>query len=294
MTQPDLRSIWAHLDTVAFEQGYVDAGGVRTRFVHAGPKGAPPVVMVHGMGGSWENFIANFGPLSEHFDTYAFDLVGHGYSDKPDRVLDVAAYVEQLAGVLKAFGLKRVNLFGLSVGCWTSTKFAVRYPDSVAKIFAMSAWGRPRGEMTPEMDAKGKQLLAARLSAVDAPTYQKMDEVFSELIADPALRMQDLLALRLRLYQQPGMPQNMRNIFAGISPANWEKNALTDAELKGLSCPFMLVACVDHPDLFLKNAHEYRALVPNLRWVEAKGASHWPQWERADLVNAESIAFFKS
>lgn len=293
METNDLKSIWSFMDQVAFTQGYIDAGGVKTRYVNSGPKDAPPLVMIHGMGGSWENFTANFAAHAEHFNTYAYDLVGHGYSEKPDKVIDVEAYVSQLKGVIEAFALKKTNLLGLSVGGWTSTKFTVRYPELVEKNLVLSAWGRPRAQVTPEMHKEGQRILQERLKSVDEPSFERIDKVFEGLIADPELRMKDLLTLRLRLYQQSIMPQSMRNIFAGISPENWEKNALTDDELKSVSRPTMVMACVDNPDLFLKNAEDYKRLIPGLEWVEILGASHWPQWEKPDAVNSASIEFFK-
>lgn len=293
-SETDLKSIWSHLDTLAFTQGYVDAAGVKTRYVNAGPKDAPVVVMIHGMGGSWENFTANFPVFAQHFNTYAFDLVGHGYSEKPDRVHDVTAYVAQLKGLIEAFGHKKVNLFGLSIGGWTSTRFTVENPDMVDKNIVMSAWGRPRGNVTPEQHEKGMAIRADRLAAVDNPTFEAMDKVFSELIADPKDRMKDLLTLRLRIYLQEGMPEVMRNVFEGVSPEGWTRNELNDEALKSISRPTMVIATPDFPDMFLANALEYKKLIPNLVWKEVFGASHWPQWEVADEVNKIAIEFYNS
>lgn len=293
-TEPDLRSIWSHLDSLAFTQGYVEANGHRTRYVNAGPKDAPPVVMVHGMGGSWENFIANFAAYAQHFNTYAYDLLGHGYSAKPDQVFAVEDYVQQLGGFISATGLRNVRLFGLSIGGWTSTKFTVRHPELVEKLVVMSAWGRPRPEETPEMKALLMKELDKRLKAVDEPSYAAMDDVFAGLIANPKDRMQDLLALRLRIYKQPGMSKTMRQVFGGLAPQVWDKNMLTDDELKSVSRPTLLMACVDHPDIFLTHAREYRSLIPNVQWVEILGASHWPQWETAEAVNRHSLEFFRA
>lgn len=291
-SEPDLRSIWSFLDNVPFRQGFVDAGGVRTRYIQAGEPDAPPLVMVHGMGGSWENFIGNVGALSKRFHVTAFDLLGHGYSAKPDQVYQVKDYVRQLGDFLDAMDLKRVNLLGLSIGGWVSTRFTIEHPDRVEKLMVLSAWGRPRPNESPESRQAGLAELAKRLKAVDEPSFEAMDKVFAGLIANPKDRMQDLLALRLRLYRQAGMPTVMRNVFEGISPGVWEQNMLSDEDLKRVSRPTMVVACVNHPDVFLKNAQEYRALIPGVQWKELTYASHWPQWEEAEELNRTCIEFF--
>lgn len=293
-TERDLRSIWAFMDQVAFTQGFVDAGGIRTRYINAGPKDAPVVVMVHGMGGTWENFTGNVAEFSKHFNTYAYDLTGHGYSDKPAKVYDIAGYVEQLEGFLAALNLTKVSLFGLSIGGWVSTKFTIRHPEMVDKLIVMSAWGRPRvAAVETEQSREGMQkVLEQRLESVRNPTFEGIDKVFETLIADPKDRMQDLLTLRLRVYQQDGMVDAMANVFAGISPEHWNKNMLTDEDLKSVSVPTMVMACVDNEDSFLKMAYEYKALIPGVEWFEILGASHWPQWETAEVVNKAAIDFY--
>ena len=290
----DHRSIWTFLDHLAFSQGYVEAAGVKTRYVQAGPKNAPPLVMIHGLGGSWEAFIANFAAHAEHFNTFAIDLVGHGYSDKPDRVLAVEDYVAQLKGFIDAMKLGRVSLLGLSVGGWTSTKFTARYPELVDRLIVMSAWGRKRTLTEQESKENMRESEEKRLKAVDHPTWEAIDKVFAGLIADPKDRMPDFLALRLRVYKQPGMSKTMRNVFGGLAPDVWEKNKLTDAELSSVKPPTLVVACVDHPDIFLTTAYEYRDLIPGAKFAELTGASHWPQWECADALNKISLEFLRA
>lgn len=291
-TDRDLRSIWAYMDKVAFTQGYVDAAGTNTRYVNAGPKDAPVVVMIHGMGGTWENFTANFAEFSKHYNTFAYDLKGHGYSSKPNNVYDIEGYVEQLEGFLKALNLQKVSLFGLSIGGWISTKFTIRHPEMVDRLIVMSAWGRPREVETPESEERMKEALVHRLKSVENPSFEGIDKVFETLIADPKDRMQDLLTLRLRVYQQEGMVEAMKNVFMGISPEYWNKNTLTDEDLKSVSRPTLVIACVDNEDVFLKMAYEYKELIPGVEWFEVLGASHWPQWETADEVNNAAIRFF--
>src|SRR2546423_9187769 len=76
-------SVWGDLQGVPFAQGYLDAGGVRTRYLHAGDPSKPPLILLHGSGGHAEAYVRNLEAHAEHFSTWSFDMLGHGYTDKP-------------------------------------------------------------------------------------------------------------------------------------------------------------------------------------------------------------------
>ncbi len=54
-----------------FRRGWVDAGGIKTRFVQTGDESKPPLVMLHGTAGSLENFAANTAAHAMHFNCIA-------------------------------------------------------------------------------------------------------------------------------------------------------------------------------------------------------------------------------
>ncbi|TFE38063.1 alpha/beta hydrolase [Paraburkholderia dipogonis] len=141
MSNENYQSIWTHLMAASFRQDYVDAGGVKTRYVNAGPKDAPKLIMLHGMGGSWENCFANFAEHAKYFDTYAIDMLGHGYTDKPDRLMTTAEYVNHVKNFMDAMKIDKASFLGLSLGSWVSTKVAVKHPERVEKVSMLSAWG---------------------------------------------------------------------------------------------------------------------------------------------------------
>ena len=51
------RSIWADLQGVSFEQGYVRVGDVDTRYLHAGSPDKPGLIFLHGTGGHAEAYV---------------------------------------------------------------------------------------------------------------------------------------------------------------------------------------------------------------------------------------------
>ena len=52
-------SVWGDLQGVPFAQGYLDAGGVRTRYLHAGDSSKPALILLHGSGGHAEAYVRN-------------------------------------------------------------------------------------------------------------------------------------------------------------------------------------------------------------------------------------------
>ena len=64
------------------EDRYIQVGGINTRFWAVGDRG-PPVVLIHGLGGSVENWMLNVDALGERHRVIAVDMVGFGRSDRP-------------------------------------------------------------------------------------------------------------------------------------------------------------------------------------------------------------------
>src|ERR1700742_4752436 len=122
---PEHESVWSDLQGVAFVQGYLNAGGVRTRYLHAGDESLPPLVLLHGSGGHAEAYVRNLESHAEHFSTWSIDMLGHGYTDKPAHPLEVAHYVDHLTAFLDAIVADSAHISGESLGGWVASRAAV-------------------------------------------------------------------------------------------------------------------------------------------------------------------------
>src|ERR1700691_5620262 len=134
-------SVWSDLQGVSFVQGYLDAGGVRTRYLHAGDSTKPALILLHGSGGHAEAYVRNLEAHAEHFSTWSIDMLGHGYTDKPGHPLEIGHYVEHLLAVLDAIGVKRAHLSGESLGGWVVSRAAVDHPDKVDRLVLNTTGG---------------------------------------------------------------------------------------------------------------------------------------------------------
>ncbi|MBT2270038.1 alpha/beta fold hydrolase, partial [Rhodococcus qingshengii] len=88
-------TIWNELAGLDFELTTVDAGGVPTRSLQAG-SGDEAVIFLHGTSGHLEAFARNIAPHAESYRVHAIDMLGHGYTGKPDYPYEIPRYVEHL------------------------------------------------------------------------------------------------------------------------------------------------------------------------------------------------------
>ena len=89
--------------------------GVRLHYVEKG-SGAP-LVMIPGWSQTAAQFEAQVEGLSASRRVVAFDMRGHGESDKPEHGYKIQRLAMDLRGAIEALGLERVSLLGHSMGC---------------------------------------------------------------------------------------------------------------------------------------------------------------------------------
>jgi pimeloyl-ACP methyl ester carboxylesterase len=283
----EYRSIWTELREVAFTQGWLDAGGVRTRYVEAGAKDGPAVVMLHGTGGHWETFAANLGPLSEHFRCVAIDMVGSGFSSKPDRDYEIPVYVEHLAAVMDALGIERASLLGTSLGSWAASRFALTHPERTERLVLMS----PAGLMATASNMA--RIRAERTKAVERADWDSIRAVFVNLIADESNRIPDLIALRQAIYRLPETREALDHVLILQDAEVRERNLITEDEWAAIAVPVLVIASGKDHNEYQSTARKVAGLIPNARVLEMPQARHWPHFEDPGTFNAAAVRFLR-
>jgi pimeloyl-ACP methyl ester carboxylesterase len=123
-------------------------------FRSAGDPEAPPVLFVHGVGAGARSFMwrRNFGPLSESFRVYAVDLLGFGYSEKPETVpYSADLYVELLADFVTEVVTRPAHVVASSLGAAFAVRAADERPDLVESLVLVSPTGADNLSARPRM-----------------------------------------------------------------------------------------------------------------------------------------------
>ena len=113
---------------------WVDLDGQTHVLEVAGPVDAPPVVAVHGLGGSHANWLAVAPDLARDHRFYAIDLAGHGHTRPDHRSTDVPANQRLLHRFITDTIGEPVTLLGNSMGGLISLRQAAWHPDTVRDV----------------------------------------------------------------------------------------------------------------------------------------------------------------
>jgi 2-hydroxy-6-oxonona-2,4-dienedioate hydrolase len=281
----EYRSVWGYLKELEFRQGYVEADGVRTRFVEAGPPDAPAVLMLHGTGGHWETFAPNLGALSAHFRCIAIDMVGNGFSAKPDHDYEIPVYLRQVLAVLDAFGVARTHVVGMSLGAWVAARLAIDAPERVDRMILMS----PAGLVATASNMA--RIRAERTRAVEQADWASISAVFEHLIAEERNRLPDLVAVRQAIYRRADTRATIERLLVLQDADARDRNLIPEAEWARIAAPTLVVASGKDVSEYESTARRISELIPETEILEMPGVRHWPHFEDPEAFNPAAVRF---
>jgi pimeloyl-ACP methyl ester carboxylesterase len=136
-----------------------------------------PVVLLHGGLGSGEMFGPVMPQLAEHHQVVTPDLQGHGRTADIDRPLDIRLMADDIAALIDHLGLDKPDVVGYSLGGGVALQVAVRHPDKVRRLVAVSANIR-RDAIAAEVLAQQGQVSGSAVDFMkDTPMYHLYQRV---------------------------------------------------------------------------------------------------------------------
>lgn len=142
--------LWSRI-AARVEGDYLDANGVRVHYTVEGT--GEPLILIHGLAAqadwNWRrNGVVDL--LDDHFRVIAFDLRGHGLSDKPH---DPEAYGAELKydvlRLMDHLNIDRAHIVGYSLGGFIALHLLAEQPDRVLSAAVCAAGWRDPSENTP-------------------------------------------------------------------------------------------------------------------------------------------------
>ncbi len=119
--------------------GVLERQGCPLHFWLAGPPDAPLVAFTHGVLMDHRVFVHQVPELARRYRVLTWDVRGHGRSRPLGRSFSIARAAGDLEAILDHVGADRAALVGHSMGGYISQELALRQPDRVSALIAVSA-----------------------------------------------------------------------------------------------------------------------------------------------------------
>ncbi|MCU1596702.1 MAG: alpha/beta hydrolase fold protein [Glaciihabitans sp.] len=278
-------SVWSDLAQVEFAQGFIEAGPYRTRYLRSGDSTKPPLILLHGVTGHAEAYVRNLRSHGEHFSVWAIDLIGHGYSAKPNFPLEIPNYVDHVIAFMQAIGVERASFSGESLGGWVTAALALAHPEKVDRIVLNTMGG------TMANPAVMHRLYELSMAAAEDPSWERVKARLEWLMADPSMVTDDLIKTRQAIFQQPDWKMACEMNMALQKMDVRLRNMLTDDDLRAIQAPAMVLWTTKDPSGPVDEGRRIAGLLPNGRLVVMDNCGHWPQYEDPETFNRHQIDF---
>jgi 2-hydroxy-6-oxonona-2,4-dienedioate hydrolase len=280
---PEHVSIWGELADVDHQLRHVSIDGVRTRVLQAGA--GADLILLHGTGGHLEAYARDIAGLAEHFRVTAYDMVGHGWSDLPDKPYTTDVLARHLIGLMDALGIERAHLSGESLGGWVAAWTASFYPDRVERLVLNTP-----GNIANKPEVM-KRLAETTRAAVADPSEQTVRPRVEFLFHHKEMVTDELVNLRRQVYTRPGFRRAVENILVLQDPEVRKGYSWDPSWVGKIIAPTLLLWTDNDPTGGLDEAALLLGWLADARLHVITDAGHWPQWEKPAEYLAAHHAF---
>jgi pimeloyl-ACP methyl ester carboxylesterase len=239
----------------------------------------PPLVILHGLFGSADNWFSIARELDKEFTMYLVDQRNHGDSPHDDE-WNYEVMVEDLRELLDEEGLVKVNLMGHSMGGKTVMNFALKYPERVEKLIV--------ADIAPRYYPVHHESILEGLNSLDLKTIssrKEADDALANYISEPGIRQfllkslgrdADGFAWKINL---PVISKNIENVG----------EALPEGE--SFEGPTLFLAGANSNYVQQKDLPEILEFFPNYELEFVQNAGHWLHAEQPHAVVEEIRKF---
>ena len=255
---------------------WMTLNGFRIHYYEAGPADAPPVVLVHGLGGHSEDWrMLRHYVVAAHRHVYMLDLPGYGRSDWPRNFsYSIPDEANTVVAFMDVLGLKQVDLGGWSMGGWIAQRIAIDHPDRVKRLMLFDSAGL---NIRPEWN-----------TVLFTPTSVKeLDDLDKLLMPNPPA-VPGFIAHDILRYSHEHawvMRRALNSMLAG--------HDTTDDQLPKLKMPVLLVWGGEDHIMPIANGEQMHRLIPQSQFEVIAGCGHLAPVQCYDQIGPKVTAFLQ-
>ncbi|WP_370260823.1 alpha/beta fold hydrolase [Limnobacter sp.] len=244
-----------------------------------------PLVLIHGFGGSKDNFNRVARHLTKHYTVYAIDVPGFGASTRDlqaDYVINTQ--IDRIHAIIEKLGLNKTHIGGNSMGGWISGAYAAKYPDHVQSVWFLAPAGlleSRKSEVIQKFEQTGEIVLTASNREeferiVDVVMYERPAFAPGFVVQAMADRAAADQPLHQRIYKDfKSVPSDLASV-------------LQNSEYQG---PGLIVWGKEDRVLHVDGAAELKTAVPRFDVILMDQVGHVPMMEKPEQVANDYVAW---
>jgi pimeloyl-ACP methyl ester carboxylesterase len=263
--------------------------GIRLAYLDVGQ--GPPLILLHGLGGSMWQWEYQQLPLSASHRVFTLDQVGSGLSDKPSIDYSPTDMVESLKGFMDAVGIERATLVGNSMGAGVAIGMALAHPERVDRLILVSGFpdhvreSLQSGSLKDALDTWAPVWLAQFANWVSGrgPTRTVLEEV----VYDHALLTPEIIERSYHNRKRGGVIPPLFGLMRSLPL--WESGFAT--RFGEIRHPTLVLWGSEDRVFSARVGERLARKIPGAKFALIPKTSHIPQWESPDLVNEFILDF---
>ncbi|TFF84974.1 MAG: alpha/beta hydrolase [Promethearchaeota archaeon] len=255
-----------------------------------------PIILIHGIGGKKETWIAQIEELKKDFHLIIFDLRGVGKSDRPNVPYTMQMLANDVKGLMDFLKLTSAHIIGRSLGGMIAQYFALLYPQYVDKLVLMTTNPQVPDDQAAKLIKQGRIEEIRHLKENPEKTFWKNARILFHKDFRKALKQnpektfydsfsaQDLIEETIK---NPSTPIDIENLSNTLRSHN-----IID-KIHKITKETLLISG-SHDRLTPKSSMmEIHKRIPNSRIEVIKKSGHFLHLSRAPKVNKLLIEFLK-
>jgi len=243
------------------------------------------VMFIHGSGPgvtAFANWRLAMPELSEKFRVIAPDMVGFGYTDRPEGIeYTMDTWVQQTLDLADALKLDKINLVGNSFGGALALAFAIRYPERVNKLVLMGSVG-VYFDMTLGLDKVWGY----------TPSFENMKELLDIFAYNRNIVTDELAQLRYEASIRPGFQESFSSMFPAPRQQWADAMESDEQDIKKIPHDTLIIHGREDKVIPLQNSIKLNQLIKKSQLHVFGECGHWTQIEHKDRFNTMLLNFF--
>ena len=244
-----------------------------------------PLILIPYLTADHDCYAFQVAEYAKHFTCISLDLRGTGETDKLEGAYSTELLADDVAALMRALGIAKAHISGLSLGGAIGMWLAAKYPDMVTSLSLHSAW--PKTDPFLKTVIEGFQVMAKAMGSVPEMVILALFPwcLTPELYAAKPEYIESLAAfVRSRSAQ---------SVASFMQQSNAVITHDAESQLGRITAPTLITFGRVDVATSIRFADRMKGRVRNSELLIFEGCAHAPIYEKVEEFNAKTLAFLR-